>query len=327
MNARTFKVGARVLLVAVVAVCLLFTLSTFTQNKVSKKNIMFIAKSSDSNFWKTAFQGAQAAANEYNVNLTIKAPQTEDDYAVQNQLIQWGVDNKMDAIVFSACDFDRSVERAEHAMEEGIPVISVDSPINSQKVQMMIGTNNIAAGAQVGEELARLTGQQGIVGVINCEEIGAVGIQREAGLLEALKKYPQMKVVDIRYTISNVEDPKRKTLEMLAEHPDINAIATFNEWTTLGVGEALEELNISGSDYAVVGFDTNIKSIEQLENGIYDALIVQNPFAMGYMGVQQALEYKKNAKHEAFIDTGTTVITAQNMYNMENQKLLFPFSN
>lgn len=327
MNARTFKVGVRVLLVAVVAVCLLFTLSTFTQNKVSKKNIMFIAKSSESNFWKTAFQGAQAAANEYNVNLTIKAPQTEDDYAVQNQLIQWGVDNKMDAIVFSACDFDRSVERAEHAMEEGIPVISVDSPINSQKVQMMIGTNNIVAGAQVGEELARLTGQQGIVGVINCEEIGAVGIQREAGLLEALKKYPQMKVVDIRYTISNVEDPKRKTLEMLAEHPDINAIATFNEWTTLGVGEALEELNISGSDYAVVGFDTNIKSIEQLENGIYDALIVQNPFAMGYMGVQQALEYKKNAKHEAFIDTGTTVITAQNMYNMENQKLLFPFSN
>jgi len=56
-------------------------------------------------------------------------------------------------------------------------------------------------------------------------------------------------------------------------------------------------------------------------------LIVQNPFAMGYIGIQQAIEYKKNKQHEDFIDTGTKVITAENMYNIENQKLLFPFSN
>lgn len=320
------NVAVRVLATALIAVSLLLTLSTFTQNTPKKQSIMLIAKSSESNFWKTVFKGARAAANEYNINLIIQSPQSEDDYLTQNRLINWGVENKMDSIVFSACDYDRSVASAEKAIDAGIAVISVDSPINSERVSLHIGTDNFAAGAQVGKQLARLTGGLGIVGVINCEEIGAVGMQREAGLKAELKKYPNMRVEDIRYTMSNIEDPKQNTIEMLAEHPGINAIATFNEWTTLGVGAALTELEAAPESYAVVGFDTNVISIGQLEDGILDGLIVQNPFAMGYLGVQQAIEHKKNTKQEPFLDTGTAVITAENMYNPENQKLLFPFS-
>ena len=323
---KALRVSVRVLATVLVAASLLLTLSTFTQNKVKKPSIMFIAKSSESSFWKTAFQGAHAAANEYNVKLAIRSPQTEDDYITQNRLISWGVENGMDTIILSACDYDRSVATVESAIAAGVTVISVDSPISSDKVEMLIGTDNKAAGAQVGAKLAKLTEMKGIVGVINCEEIGAVGMQREAGLLEELKKYPNMQVADIRYTISNIEDPKQKTLEMLAEHPEINAIATFNEWSTLGVGEAILELKAKDEQYAVVGFDTNIKSIEHLESGVLDGLIAQNPFAMGYLGVQQAIGYRKTTKHEPFIDTGTTVITSENMYNTENQKLLFPFS-
>jgi len=311
----------------VIIAFLMFTLSTFTQSDHSKMNIMFIAKSSQSNFWKTAFRGAQAAANEYNVNVTIKAPETEEDYNSQNAMLQWAIDNEMDAVVFSACDFDKSVKAAERVIDTGIPIISIDSPINSDKNIMMIGTDNTLAGVQAGEKLAELTGYQGKVGIINFEEGSANGMQRERGCLDAILKYPDMEVVQIRYTLSNIESPKQATIEMLAEHPEINAIATFNEWTTLGVGEALEELKVDAAKLAVIGFDNNLKSIEQLERGTFDGLIVQNPFAMGYIGVQKAIGYKKSKQHEAFIDTATKVITAENMYNTENQKLLFPFSN
>ncbi|MEF9852786.1 MAG: substrate-binding domain-containing protein [Hydrogenoanaerobacterium sp.] len=330
-----FKVASRVLATVLIAAGLILTFSTFTQNTPKKLNIMFIAKSSASNFWKTAFKGAHAAANEYNVNISIRSPQSEDDYITQNELLQWGIDNKVDAIIFSACDYDRSVYMAESAIDAGITLISIDSPINSKRIDMFTGTDNLAAGAKAAAELALRTGYKGVVGVINCEEAGAVGMQREKGFVDELKKYTAMQVVDIRYTASNIEDPKQKTLKMLEEHPEINAIAAFNEWATLGVGAALQQLSepLKGDarmefcqKYSIVGFDTNVLSIEQLEDGILDALIVQNPFAMGYLGVQQAIEYKKTTKHTAFTDTGTTVITSENMYDSENQKLLFPFS-
>lgn len=327
MNGKVMKITIRVILTVMILSFLIFTLSTFTQSDKSKMNIMFIAKSSQSNFWKTAFQGARAAGNEYNVNVIIQAPETEEDYGKQNEMLQWAIDNSVDAVVFSACDFDKSVKAAERVIDAGIPVISIDSPINSSKELMMIGTDNILAGVQAGEKLAELTDYKGKVGIINFEEGSANGMQRERGCLDAILKYPNMEVVDIRYTLSNIENPKLNTIDMLKENPEINAIATFNEWTTLGVGEALKEMDIDKDKIAVIGFDNNLKSIEQLERGIFDGLIVQNPFAMGYIGIQQAIEYKKNKQHEDFIDTGTKVITAENMYNIENQKLLFPFSN
>ena len=63
-----------------------------------------------------------------------------------------------------------------------------------------------------------------------------------------------------------------------------------------------------------------------LETGEVDALIVQNPYAMGYLGVEYAWMLLKGEKvKETHIDTTTTLITRENMYNPENQKVLFPF--
>ena len=76
---------------------------------------------------------------------------------------------------------------------------------------------------------------------------------------------------------------------MLKENSNIDAIVTFNEWTTLGVGDAVKEIG-QQTDIAVVGFDNHIAAIEMLEAGTIDALIVQNPFAMGYLGVKSAWE-------------------------------------
>ena len=325
MAKKRLRSWIKISLTAAVLAVLGVSVTTFTQTG-GKKEVLFLAKSSDSAFWQAAFQGAQAAANEYNVKLIIRAPQTEDDYLGQNVVLEWAATSGVEAVVFSACDYDRSVEAAQGVINAGIPVISVDSPIRSDKVQTMIGTDNEEAGRQAAREIARITGGRAKVGIVNCERTGAVGIQRESGFLEVVAEYPEMEVVDIRYTISDVEDPRNNTLDMLEKNPEINAIASFNEWSTLGVGEALELLGTEPGALAVVGFDSNIKSVEQLESGVMDALVVQNPFAMGYIGVEQAIGYRRARTHEAFIDTGTKVITLENMFNTENQKLLFLFS-
>ena len=327
MAGHKWRSWIKILITTVILAVLGVSVTTFTQTVSAKREVLFLAKSSESAFWKTAFQGAQAAANEYNVHLTIRAPETEDDYLGQNVVLEWAATSNVSAVLLSACDYSRSVDAAHGVIDAGIPIIGVDSPINSDKIQLFIGTDNQEAGRQAAREIVRLTGGEAVVGIVNCEETGAVGIQRESGFLEVLGQYPNIRVADIRYTISDIEDPMKNTLDMLEKNPDINAIASFNEWSTLGVGAALEELEEKRDNIFAVGFDSNIRSVEQLERGIMDALVVQNPFAMGYIGVEQAMGYKKNKPRGVFIDTGTTLITKDNMFKTENQKLLFPFSD
>ena len=113
---------------------------------------------------------------------------------------------------------------------------------------------------------------------------------------------------------------------MLQEHPEINVIATFNEWTTLGVGYAIQELN-KQDHIQVIGFDNNIVSIGMLETGEMDGLIVQNPYAMGYIGVETAYNLIKGNKTEKQVYTDTTFVTKDNMYDAETQKILFPLDS
>ena len=93
-----------------------------------------------------------------------------------------------------------------------------------------------------------------------------------------------MESVNARPTIDSA---KSATLRMLEEHPEINVLVTFNEWTSLGVGYAIQELE-AGDRIRVVAFDSNVISVDMLESGEVDALIVQNPYAMGYIGVESA---------------------------------------
>lgn len=294
-------------------------------NVSSKPKIMVLSKSSSSNFWQTVFAGAKAAANEYNVDLLLFAPETEQDYKFQNKVMEKAIEEKVNAIVFSACNFNHSVKIAERVIDSGIPIIIIDSQINTEKALCTIGTDNIEAGYMAGMTLMEYMEGKAKVGVINFEKGSANGMQREEGLVKCLNNYNEMEIVDIKYSFSNAESPKNNTITMIKEYPEINAIVTFNEWTTIGVANAIKELGLKDS-ITVIGFDNNVESIKMLEDGVIDALLVQNPFAMGYLGVQyaiQSIEKKDNMKD---INTGTVVINRGNMYNIENQKLLFPFS-
>ncbi|HHW01088.1 MAG TPA: substrate-binding domain-containing protein [Clostridiaceae bacterium] len=297
-----------------------------TEANVSRKpKVLVLVKSSGSKFWQTVFAGAKVAANEYNIDLQLSAPESEKDYETQNEMMEKAIEDKVDAIVFSACDFDNSVEVAERAIDSGIPIIIIDSQINTDKVLCTIGTDNVEAGRMAGRTLIEYMNGKAKVGVINFEKGSANAMQREQGFIESMKGYNEMVIADIRYSYSNAESPKKATIDMLRDHPDINAIATFNEWTTIGVANAIDELGLK-DQITVVGFDNNPESIKMLEDGVIDALIVQNPFAMGYLGVQYAIQAIKNKNNFEDVDTGTVVINRENMYNIENQKLLFPFS-
>ena len=162
-----------------------------------------------------------------------------------------------------------------------------------------------------------------IIGIVNYDPNSANGQEREAGL-RAVAEENGATVAGVVNVDSNIESATAGAIELLSEHPEINVIVGFNEWTTLGVGYAVEQLGLADT-VAAVGFDSNVVSIGMLETGEMDALIVQNPFAIGYIGVQTAYELLNNGEVDETILTSATVVTRENMFSESIQRILFRF--
>ena len=148
------------LLPAALAVLLAGCAMQPVDSTTTRYRVALIAKNNrDSEFWDAVFIGAEAAATEYNLQLTITAPDDEEDYAAQNQLIADAVEDGAQAIVFSAIDYEANAAAIDAAAAAGVTVISVDSAVNSDNVAAYIGADNYGAGRMVAQ--SALDGMEG----------------------------------------------------------------------------------------------------------------------------------------------------------------------
>ena len=291
----------------------------------AKTYVAVITKSTTSQYWKTTFAGANAAGAEYNLEVTFDGPENEEDYETQNSMIREAVKNGANAIVFSAVDYNANAAAINEAVEAGVKVVVIDSDVNSDLVSCRISTDNYKAGQMVGNAVLEGDEENFNVGIVNFDKNSENGQQREKGFRDAVEGNSRVSIVSSVNVNSTTEEAKSATEKMLSENPDINIIVTFNEWTSLGVGYAVQDMDMA-SEVRVVAFDSNVVSVGMLETGEVDALIVQNPYAMGYLGVEYACMLINGEKiKESDIDTTTTLITRENMYEPDNQKVLFPF--
>ena len=115
-------------------------------------------------------------------------------------------------------------------------------------------------------------------------------------------------------------------MALLADHPEINVVVGFNEPTAVGAAQAVEALGL-GDTVDVVGFDSNVETVDLMQTGVVSALIVQNPYAMGYLGVEAACDLLSGESFdpEQLVNTATQIVTQENMFSLEGQKALFPF--
>ena len=295
-------------------------------NSVNQKiKVAVIVKSTTSQFFKSVFSGANAASKEYNLELAFDGPENEEDYASQIEMMERAIKDKVDAIVLSAIDYRKLVVSVENAIEAGIEVVIIDSDVDSKKIHTRICTNNYEAGKMAGDTVLKLGSNVYNVGIVNFDVNTANGQERERGLRSVLSKDERVLSLETINVQSDIPSSIQATKDILLKYPDINVIVTFNEWTTLGVGYAIEQLGYEDK-VSVIGFDNNIVSIKMLETEVVDALIVQNPFAIGYLGVEQAYYLSRKQGGEERIYTKTVVINKENMFEKGNQKIVFPFN-
>ena len=291
----------------------------------ARRSVALITKSTDSEFFLAVFAGARAAATEYNLELTISGPETEEDYETQNKMIAQAVEDGAEVIVFSAIDYERNAAAIDEAARAGVGIVSIDSGVGSDQVSAYIGTDNYAAGRMAAQ--AALEGVEGAlhVGIVTYNEGTANGQERVRGAQDALDESGRAQIAGVATTLVDAPRAQIDAIGLLRAHPEINVLLALNEPTSVGAARAIHQLG-RRDDLFFVGFDSNVVTIDGLQHGCVDALIVQNPYAMGYLGVRSA--YRLLAQQgglEAVVDTSTQIVDRDGLFTMDGQKALFAF--
>ena len=311
----------------IVLIMMIMNSGCYGQNSLNvqkKLTVDVILKSSDNDFWQTVRAGAVDAGKEFGIDISFNSPLNENNIDDQIKLVNTAIDDKVDAIVLAAADYKRLVEVSEKAIDKGIPIIIVDSTIDSNRVSSVIATDNREAARKAGDILTSMVKGKANLGIVSFVKGAASSDDREAGIYDAIGNYHNIKVIDKIYTNSDETMSEELTKNMLKQHNEIDAIVALNGPSTTGAARAIKELKLEGK-VKVIGFDNTIGEIDYLEDGIIQDTVIQNPYSMGYLGVKHAYDVINKISIPKTINTGSTVIDKKNMYLPENEKLLFPF--
>jgi ribose transport system substrate-binding protein len=295
------------------------------ETKPGGLTIAVVPKGIAQSFWLSVKQGAEDAGREAGVTIEWNGPAEETDVDGQIRIIQNYITKRVSAIVMAACDAKGLVPYVKQAQEAGIPVITIDSGLAEDVSTAFLATDNRKGGEVAADALSEVLGGKGKVGIIPFVKGAGSSDDRENGFKAGLAKHPGLDLGGrILYSNAKVDEALDKAKSMMTSTPDLAGIFAANQSGSEGTIEAVKQAGKAGK-VKLVCYDASDKEIAALKEGVVSALIVQNPYRMGFDGVKTALKAVQKEKIDSkFIDTGVTKVTKENLDSPEIQKLLNP---
>jgi ribose transport system substrate-binding protein len=263
-------------------------------------------------YWVTVEDGMKAANEQFGVDTQYVGP-TEINIDEQIKYFETAIASKVDGIITMALDPEAFTPVIDKAVDAGIPVVLIDTDAPDSKRNFYAGTSNFAAGQAAGESLIEATGGKAQIGIITGAINAANLNERIDGFNEAIKEYPDMKVLAVEPSDTDLLKATEKAQTLLQTYPEMNAMFGVSATDVQGAAKVVEEQNKIG-EITLVGFDDMDDTIQYIKDGVVYSTIVQKPFEMGRLGVELLVQIKEgNAPSEPVIDTGVTIVTKDNI--------------
>ena len=318
------------LLVGALAAILLGACSSSPPGDSSRLTIAVIPKGTSHVFWQSIHAGAAKAALELGVDIIWRGPLREDDRASQIAEVEGFITRGVSGIVLAPLDEAALVGPVSDAARAKIPVVIIDSGLKGGEYVSFVATDNRLGGRMAAEGLAKMLPNGGRIVVLRYAEGSASTEDREAGFLEEIGKRPEFQVLSSnQYGGADVEGAYKRAEAMLHRfrRPDgsleLDGIFTSNESNTLALLRVLQSSGWAGS-VKYIGFDASDTLVKGLADGHIDALVVQDPVNMGYLGVKTMVDHLRGRPVEKRIDTGAQLITRDRMSEPAVKELLHP---
>ncbi len=288
-----------------------------------KKVIAVIPKGTIHVFWQSIQAGALAAGHDSNVEVLWNGPAEETDYSRQIQIMDSMITRRVDAIAVSASDRVALNGALDRAATAGIPVAVFDSGVDSTNYVTFLATNNYQAGEMAARELGRLLHGRGKVAMLMHLPGSGSTIEREKAFDDVMaKEFPGIQVVARQFGMSDRAKAMTAAENILTAHPDLDGLFGSSEANSVGAAQAFKGRGVAGK-IRLVGFDYSDGLLEDLRSGTIDALVVQDPFRIGYDAVKTLVDKLNGRTPPKRMDLSARVITKADLEKPEVKELLF----
>jgi ribose transport system substrate-binding protein len=301
----------------------------FVQPSVAQQpTIPIIVKDTTSFYWQIVLAGARKAGQDLGVKVPELGAQSEADITGQISILENAISGKPAAIVISPTQFAALGEPITEAAKK-VKIIGIDSAADSKAFTSFLTTDNVAGGRAAADALAAAITEkygkaEGEVALItNLPGVGSLD-QRAKGFKEQIAaKYPVLKLTADKIADGQATTALNIMTDLITSMPNLRGVFASNLIMAQGAGQAIAENKVQDK-IKLIAFDSDEKLVKFLEDGIISALIVQDPYRMGYDGVKTALAVSKGEKVPADVDTGVNTITKASMSSPRSQELLNP---
>ncbi len=293
-------------------------------NRSTKKRIGVVPKAVAHVFWQSVHAGAVAAGREADIEIEWKGPPQETDFSRQIEIVDSMINARVDGIVLAPTEATSLVSVVERAASQGIPLTIFDSGINTDQYVSYVSTNNYDAGVMGARKLGEILNGEGKIAMVKMVPGSSSTMERERGFEETIaKEFPGIVKVAEQYCMSDRARALTVSENMLTAHPDLDALFASAEPATVGAAQALKARELTGK-VKFVGFDSSDTIEEDLKAGVIDALVVQDPFNIGYAAVKTIIEKLNGETPPHRIDSPAHVVTVGNLTDPEIEKVLHP---
>lgn len=246
-------------------------------------------------FWDTCEAGANAAAGELKLtDAGYRVTVEQNTKGVQgqiNRLREWAGDPTIAAVAVSVTEPDNTslIDAMQALGDRGIKVITIDSDIDREndafrKVRYgYIGTDNVIAGRELGKAAKALMPDGGKFATFVGVKSQANAIQRDQGFKEGAG--PAFKQADFLGDAVDASKARQNVRDALARTPDLKLLVGLWAYNPPAIADVVAEQKL-GDKVAVIGFDAAPLALAAMDEGRIEALVVQDPYQMGYLSVK-----------------------------------------
>lgn len=255
---------------------------------------------------------ADALSEQLGVDVKIdyRAP-SKSDVAEQNSVMEQAAATKPDGIAVDPVDYEGSKAVIEEIQSQGIPVILFDAPSPEGSGLTSVGNDFKEQASIAADKLAELIGEEGKVAVMQGFPSAPNHAERYQAHLDALKKYPNIEVIDGGIDNDNVEEAQSQAAAVLAANPDLKGYLNCDACGS-GVAAAIEEAGKAG-DVTFVAMDNLIEILDYVKSGTISATSSTIPQMQGSMAVLMMWQKSIGIEIPQKVDTGIAYIDETNI--------------
>lgn len=297
----------------------------FAMSASAETNIEFIAGVIGDPFYNSMECGAREAAVDFGVTLSWTGP-TDWDIAKQQPFIDAAVQNKPSAMIIAPTDSRALITQIQELVASGTPIITVDAPLDEPVETQSIQSNHYEGGKAAAEAMRIVAGADGSYVVLGLKP-GLPDIDaRVNGFTENLGGG---NILPTLYPETSSSRASEQVAAAILSTPDLKGVYATHFSAATGAAAAILQAGRQG-DIKLVAFDAAPQQVRDLKDGIYDALVVQEPYTMGYESVKLAAQITSGevdiatVEHDNFL--GSVIATRDNMNDANVSKFFYAAS-